>query len=63
MTAHRPQAYSRNLSQYMRTHLISNVGNGLYDDKGDAQFGIRAPTVVTLETTSTVTNDEFNQTC
>ncbi len=38
-------------------------GNGRYDDAANARFDIRAPTVVALETKSTVTNDEFNQTC
>ena len=47
----------------MRKHLISNVGNVRYDDAAHARFDIRAPTVVALETKSTVTNDEFNQTC
>ena len=47
----------------MRNHLISIVGNGRYDDESNAQFDFKAPTVVALETKSTVTNDEFNQTC
>ena len=47
----------------MRKHLSSNVGNVRYDDAANARFDIRAPTVVALETNSTVTNDEFNQTC
>lgn len=47
----------------MRKHLISIVGNGRYDDGAHARFDMRAPTIVVLETKSTVTNDEFNQTC
>ena len=41
----------------MRKHPISNVGHGRYDDGAHAPFEIRAPTVVALETKSTVTND------
>ena len=47
----------------MTKHLISNVGNDWYDDGAHARFDIRTPTVVALETKSTITNDELNQTC
>jgi hypothetical protein len=63
MTVHRPRLYSCNHSRHMRKQLIDNVGNVRYDDAANARFDIRAPTVVALGTTSTVTNNEFNQTC